>query len=110
MLRGTILDECNHSKQGPCMYKGPNSHTKLKFRRVHLLVGSNPKPCDHHGTVMATHSCGVLKERFAKREARIGTMQFKGLGFPNKHFATQNRFCIDKTIACNGYALFQSAS
>lgn len=26
------------------------------------------------------------KKRFAKRAACIGTMQFKGLGFPNKHF------------------------
>jgi len=34
------------------------------------------------------------------RVACIGTMQFKGLGFPNKHFATQKCFCIDKNIAC----------
>ena len=100
--------ECNHSKQGPCMYKGPNSHAKLNFAVFICLLGRSPKPCDHHDTVMAAHSCGVLKERFAKREACIGTMQFKGLGFPNKHFATQKRFCINKTIACHGCVLAES--
>ena len=51
-----------------------------------LMKGDN-----HHNSVMAAHSCGVLKERFVKRAACIRRMQFKGLGFPNKHFATQNR-------------------
>ena len=27
-------------------------------------------------------------------------MQFKGLGIPSKHFATQKCFCIDENIAC----------
>ena len=30
-------------------------------------------------------------------------MQFKGLGFPNKHFATQNGLCIYEDTACHGY-------
>ena len=30
-------------------------------------------------------------------------MQFKGLGFPNKHFATQNGLCIYEDTACYGY-------
>jgi hypothetical protein len=55
---------------------------------------------------MAAHSCGVLKERFVKRAACIGTMQFKGLGFPNKHFATQNGLCIYEDTACYGYERF----
>ena len=52
---------------------------------------------------MAAHSCGVLKERFVKRAACIRRMQFKGLGFPNKHFATQNGLCIYEDTACYGY-------
>ena len=52
---------------------------------------------------MAAHSCGVLKERFVKRVACIRRMQFKGLGFPNKHFATQNGLCIYEDPACYGY-------
>ena len=49
---------------------------------------------------MAAHSCGVPKERFVKRVACIHRMQFKGLGFPNKHFATQNGLCIYEDTAC----------
>lgn len=30
-------------------------------------------------------------------------MQFKGLGFPNKHFATQNGLCIYEDTACYDY-------
>jgi len=53
--------------------------------------------------MMAAHSCGVPKERFVKRVACIHRMQFKGLGFPNKHFATQNGLCIYEDTACYGY-------
>mgnify|MGYP007106312575 CR=1 FL=1 len=30
----------------------------------------------------------------------ISLKSFRGLGFPNKHFATQKCFCIDENIAC----------
>ena len=53
--------------------------------------------------MMAAHSCGVPKERFVKRVACIHRMQFKGLGFPNKHFATQNGLCIYEDTACHCY-------
>ena len=33
---------------------------------LYTSLGCNPNPCEHHGTVMAAHSCGVLKEHFAK--------------------------------------------
>ena len=36
-------------------------------------------------------------------------MQFKGLGIPSKHFATQKCFCIDENIACNNYEASQCA-
>ena len=35
-----------------------------------------------------------------KRVACIRRLQFKGLGFPNKHFATQNGLCIYEDTAC----------
>ena len=37
------------------------------------------------------------------------TVQFKGLGIPSKHFATQKCFCIDENIACNNYEASQCA-
>ena len=36
-------------------------------------------------------------------------MQFKGLGIPSKHFATQKCFCIDENIACGCYETSQHA-
>ena len=53
-----------------------------------LLIGNSG---NHNNSVMAVNSCGVLKKRFANRAACIGTMQFKGLGIPNKYFAEQNK-------------------
>ena len=38
-----------------------------------------------------------------KRVACIRRLQFKGLGFPNKHFATQNGLCIYEDTACHCY-------
>ena len=43
------------------------------------------------------------KSVLQKRVACIRRMQFKGLGFPNKHFATQNGLCIYEDTACYGY-------
>ena len=40
------------------------------------------------------------KSVLQKRVACIRRMQFKGLGFPNKHFATQNGLCIYEDTAC----------
>ena len=43
------------------------------------------------------------KSVLQKRVACIRRMQFKGLGFPNKHFATQNGLCIYEDTACHCY-------
>jgi hypothetical protein len=40
------------------------------------------------------------KSVLQKRVACIRRMQFKGLGFSNKHFATQNGLCIYEDTAC----------
>ena len=49
---------------------------------------------------MAARFYGAPKSVLQKRAACIRRMQFKGLGFPNKHFATQNGLCIYEDTAC----------
>ena len=50
-----------------------------------------------------TPTCLCAIQRF-HRAACAGTVQiWKGLGFPNKHFATQNGLCIYEDPACYGY-------
>lgn len=47
-----------------------------------------------------TPTCLCAIQRF-HRAACAGTVQiWKGLGFPNKHFATQNGLCIYEDTAC----------
>ena len=60
----------------------------------------------HYGQlqcVMVARFYGAPKSVLQKRVACIRRMQFKGLGFPNKHFATQNGLCIYEDTACYGY-------
>jgi hypothetical protein len=60
----------------------------------------------HYGQlqcVMVARFYSTPKSVLQKRAACIGTMQFEGLGFPNKHFATQNGLCIYEDTACYGY-------
>ena len=52
-----------------------------------------------------TPTCLCAIQRF-HRAACAGTVQiWKGLGFPNKHFATQNGLCIYEDTACWSYTL-----
>ena len=53
--------------------------------------------------MMVARFYSTPKSVLQKRAACIGTMQFEGLGFPNKHFATQNGLCIYEDTACYGY-------
>ena len=53
--------------------------------------------------------CALLwsaERAFCKRVACIRRMQFKGLGFPNKHFATQMVFVYTKTLLATAMKAF----
>ena len=86
-------------KQCLCAHKAQNTHSIENLPCVFCLLGCIPNPCEHHGSVMAVHSCGVLKERFAKTRspasARCRTM---GLGCAQQVLATQVVFVYTKTL------------
>ena len=80
--------------------------TKTKFaRRIKIPLclfacwDAIPNPCYHHDSVMAAHSCGVLKERFAKTRSlhRHDAEQWVWAA-PNKPLATQVVFVYTKTL------------
>ena len=69
-----------------------------------------PTPCEHHASVMAAHSCGVLKERFAKTQSlhRHETEQ-RVWAAPNKRLQGKG-LCIYKDIACKRVLLYQNGT
>jgi len=99
-----VLDCGLLQQAGPLCAQRPNSHAELKFCRVHLLVGMQSQALRPS---RFRDSCALLrrikKAFYKKRAACIRRMRFKGLGFPNKHFATQNGRCIYEGPACYGY-------
>ena len=73
-------------------------HSIKNMPCVFCLLGCNP--CEHHGTVMAAHSCGVLKERFAKtRSLHRHDAEQRVWAMPNK-LLQGKRLCIYKDTAC----------
>ena len=80
-----------------------------------------PTPCEHHASVMAAHSCGVLKERFAKTQSlhRHETEQ-RVWAAPNKRLQGKGlciykdpclarEFCctrmVPRSTACRSYCI-----
>ena len=85
--------------------------TKTKFaRRIKIPLclfacwDAIPNPCYHHDSVMASHSCGVLKERFSEtRSLHPADAEHKGFGnFPTSILQRKIGICIDKCTACCG--------
>ena len=83
--------------------------TKTKFaRRIKIPLclfacwDAIPNPCYHHDSVMAAHSCGVLKERFSEtRSLHPADAEHKGFGnFPTSILQRKIGICIDKCTAC----------
>ena len=97
-IQFAFVDCSSICKQCLCIYKGSNTHGIANLPCVFCLLGCSPNPCEHHGTVMAAHSCGVLKERFEKREACIGTMQNNGFGLCPTSSCKARGFVYTKTL------------
>ena len=96
---GCFLQGQSCCKQCLCAHKDQNTHGIENLPCVFCLLGCNPNPCKHHRTLMAAHSCRVLKERLAKNakpaSARCRTM---GLGCAQQALATQVVFVYTKTL------------
>lgn len=97
-IQFAFVDCSSICKQCLCIYKGSNTHGIANLPCVFCLLGCNPNPCEHHGTVMAAHSCGVLKEHFAKCEACIGTRQNNGFGLRPTSSCKARGFVYTKTL------------
>ena len=106
-IQFAFVDCSSICKQCLCIYKGSNTHGIANLPCVFCLLGCNPNPCEHHGTVMAAHSCGVLKERFAKnaQPASIGCSS-RVWDFPTSILQRKNGLCIYEDTACYGYERF----
>ena len=100
-IQFAFVDCSSICKQCLCIYKGSNTHGIANLPCVFCLLGCNPNPCEHHASVMAAHSCGVLKERFAKtRSLHRHDAEQMGFGHsPTSIFAKQNSICIDECPA-----------
>lgn len=98
-IQFAFVDCSSICKQCLCAHKGQNTHGLANLPCVFCLLGCSPNPCEHHGTVMAAHSCGVLKERFAKTRSlhRHDAEQWVWAA-PNKPLATQVVFVYTKTL------------
>ena len=99
-IQFAFVDCSSICKQCLCIYKGSNTHGIANLPCVFCLLGCNPNPCEHHGTVMAAHSCGVLKEHFAKmRSLHRHEAEQRVWAAPNKLLQGKG-LCVYKDIAC----------
>ena len=96
-IQFAFVDCSSICKQCLCIYKGSNTHGIANLPCVFCLLGCNPNPCEHHGTVMAAHSCGVLKEHFAKmRSLHRARGRTTGLGCAQQALARQGALYIQR--------------
>ena len=94
-IQFAFVDCSSICKQCLCIYKGSNTHGIANLPCVFCLLGCNPNPCEHHGTVMAAHSCGVLKEQFAKMRS-LHRGRTTGLGCAQQALARQGALYIQR--------------
>ena len=102
-IQFAFVDCSSICKQCLCIYKGSNPHGIENLPCGFCLLGCNPSPYEHHVPWWLRTPVECWKSVLQKRVACIRRMQFKGLGFPNKHFATQNGLCIYEDTACHCY-------
>ena len=95
---GCFLQGQSCCKQCLCAHKGQNTHGIANLPCVFCLLGCNPNPCEHHASVMAAHSCGVLKEHFAKMRSLHRTMQNNGFGLRPTSACKASVFVYTKTL------------
>ena len=109
-IQFAFVDCSSICKQCLCIYKGSNTHGIANLPCVFCLLGCNPNPCEHHGTVMAAHSCGVLKEHFAKmRSLHRHEAEQRDWAAPNKLLQGKG-LCIYKDIACKRASAYQNGT
>ena len=109
-IQFAFVDCSSICKQCLCIYKGSNTHGIANLPCVFCLLGCNPNPCEHHGTVMAAHSCGVLKEHFAKmRSLHRHEAEQRVWAAPNKLLQGKG-LCIYKDIACKRASAYQNGA
>ena len=97
-IQFAFVDCSSICKQCLCIYKGSNTHGIANLPCVFCLLGCNPNPCEHHASVMAAHSCGVLKEHFAKMRSLHRTMQNAGFGLRPTSSCKARVFVYTKTL------------
>ena len=104
-IQFAFVDCSSICKQCLCIYKGSNTHGIANLPCVFCLLGCNPNPCEHHASVMAAHSCGVLKERFAKtRSLHRHDAEHRVWAAPNKFLQRKwslyiQRHCLQESFA-----------
>ena len=109
-IQFAFVDCSSICKQCLCIYKGSNTHGIANLPCVFCSLGCNPNPCEHHGTVMAAHSCGVLKERFAEtRSLHRHDAEQQVWAVPNKLLQGKG-LCIYKDIACKRASAYQNGT
>ena len=97
-IQFAFVDCSSICKQCLCIYKGSNTHGIANLPCVFCLLGCSPNPCEHHASVMAAHSCGVLKEHFAKMRSLHRTMQNNGFGLRPTSACKASVFVYTKTL------------
>ena len=106
-IQFAFVDCSSICKQCLCIYKGSNTHGIANLPCVFCLLGCNPNPCEHHGTVMAAHSCGVLKERFAKTRSLHPSDVVQGFGISQQAFCNAKMvFVYTKTLLATAMNAF----
>ena len=107
-IQFAFVDCSSICKQCLCIYKGSNTHGIANLPCVFCLLGCNPKPCNHHDSVMAAHSYDASKRRFAKnaQPASVRCRSERVWDFPTSILQRKMVFVYTKTLLATAMNAF----